>query len=160
MMSKVVLNHLRITAKTVFFVLVVFGLGYGIFRGLLIYITRDPPIDTTPLPTPNKDAEIVKSVMYYRSPIPFKINWDWLLLDTGKMLQVERGKISPPTEFVVTSIGPFDSYVPGKSDIPTFNVVLDRKNLLVCFDNSCARLIAICPSRTSGKKCEPLHPKQ
>ena len=138
----------RFTQKLLTSLFLVACLGYGGYYGLLFYITSEPPIDTTPIPPPSSEAENVQAVAYFRTPVPQKIKNDKLMLVSGETVELQRGRLAPPNAFVLNMIDwgkNSNSDTPNSLGKPTFDLILDRKNGLVCLSHDCARLVAICP---------------
>jgi hypothetical protein len=139
--------------KLLLSILVVVGLGYAGFYGLLFFLNREPPISTTPLPPPGPDAVTVKAVLYLSSPTPQKINEDGFYLTSGEKIFMERGRLDPDPQTVVSILDNEEEKVSKMRGKVAFDVILDEKTGLVCLAKKCARLLSICSPRNDQQNC-------
>lgn len=147
----------RFAVKLLLSVLVVAALGYAGFHGLIRYLSREPPINTAALPPLSPDAVTVKAMLYLRSPVPQKINEDGIYLESRETIYVERGRLEPDPQTVVSILDSKEKKVSDMGGKSTFDVVLDEKNGLVCLANTCARLLSICPPLNDSRSCRSFH---
>lgn len=115
-------------------------------------------LQTNEITIPDENAENVKLVLYYSNgDFDWKTVGEWMLIESGERLQVQRNKIRPEKQFITSEWS--DDFIRNLEKSPQQGQVplrLDRKNGIVCMANRCATLYAICPRRTEmrqGKKC-------
>ncbi|MDT7520617.1 hypothetical protein RAE19_18295 [Rhodoferax sp. TBRC 17660] len=103
-------------------------------------------------------VEDVQLVLYFSDgDFDWKGVGDWVLINSGETLQIDRKKITPAQELVTDNWN--DVFLParkspllGKSE----KMQLDRLNGIACLKEQCAFLYAVCPKHEQlarGEKC-------
>lgn len=103
-------------------------------------------------------VEDVELLLYFSDgDFDWKGVGDWVLIDSGETLQIDRKKISPRHEFITEDWS--DVFLPAKRYkylSKGEKMQLDRLNGIACLKDQCAYLYAICPKHEQiarGEKC-------
>lgn len=115
-------------------------------------------VDFGPPPVPGPQTEIVQLVLYYSDG-----DFDWkgvgemILINSGETLQVKRNRIRPEAKYIVNDWNKgFLPVLQGSPQVGYVQLKLDRENGIVCLQEKCTTLYAICPmdaKLNKGEKC-------
>lgn len=108
--------------------------------------------------TPDQIAHLS---IYFLDRAILKTNADHLLLEDGRSLAIERGRLIVPQSRVTTSWNDFyrRSEDPPSSDLRVRLSVRTNKEIIICLAEQCANVIHVCPPRKNNPNGQCLRPQ-
>lgn len=103
---------------------------------------------------PGEQARIEKAVVYLKSNVPRKFNWDGVFLESRETIFFKTQELNAPLAISVSMFDDVESHLDLGRFVGRFEVLVNREDGVLCLQKECVRIEAICPPKNNHRNNE------